>query len=63
MKLMLYGWPVPARMASIVAFSAGGGISPTPIEPSPPAAQTASARSGVMPTKAIPAWALGWVIP
>ena len=63
MKLMLNGRSVPARTASIVAFSAGGGISPTPMDPSPPARHTATARSGVIPTNAMPAWAMGWLTP
>jgi hypothetical protein len=39
------------------------GISPTPTEPSAPALLTATARLGVMPTNAMPAWAIGVASP
>jgi hypothetical protein len=60
MKLTLNGCRVADWMASMVAANALAGMSPTPIEPRPPASQTATARSGVMPTNAIPACAMGW---
>src|SRR5690349_23444193 len=59
MKLTWNGPSVPARMAAIVAVIAGAGSRPTPSEPSAPALLTATARSGVIPTKAMPAWAIG----
>ena len=63
MKLTWNGRGVPARIAAMVWVMAGGGSSPTPSEPSPPALLTATASSGVMPTNAIPAWATGVLNP
>src|ERR1051326_1986373 len=59
MKLTLNGRSVPSWIALIVWASTGAGIRPTPSEPRPPALLTATASSGVMPAKAIPACAIG----
>src|SRR3954452_2765329 len=62
-KLTLNGPGVPARMAAMTCVIAGAGSRPTPSEPSAPALLTATARSGVMPMKAMPAWAIGVLKP
>jgi hypothetical protein len=47
----------------MISVIAGTGSSPTPSEPNAPALLTATARSGVIPTNAIPACAIGVLNP
>src|SRR5262249_30430159 len=63
MKLTLNGDGVAAFTARTYSRSTCGGVKPTPMAPMPPALLTAMARSGVMPAKARPAHAKGWVTP
>jgi predicted O-methyltransferase YrrM len=51
------------RMPAMTCVITGAGRRPTPREPMAPALLTATARSGVMPTKAMPAWAIGELRP
>jgi hypothetical protein len=50
-------------MPAMTCVITGAGRRPTPREPMAPALLTATARSGVMPTKAMPAWAIGELRP